>query len=529
MAEGVDAADAMIGRPIRLDAILTRAAQTEPDRLAVICNGVSRSYAQVNDRARRLAGTLAALGVEKGDRVALWAANRAEFLEVLFGIPLLGAIPMPLDHWWKEKDAFAALDQARPKVLIAGAAQAKLLTAFTTELEAAGVEQILSLDDVPDTPWLSYEQHLAAAEPLARPAPATLDDPALILFTSGSTGRSKAAVHSHRSVCAAAMIMNLEFRLRDGERTLHFLPLFSSCLEHLIPLTLTCATHVIMPQFDGAAVWDAIARHGITHLDSVPTTLRRMLEHAPAEIPDSLRLIWYASEPMPAPLLAELLARLPGTEFVQIYGMIEQLCLTVQSPSQQRSKPGTVGRPMLGAELRILDEAGEPVAEGEPGEIFARSPTRFTGYWQDPEATASVVRDDGWMKTGDIGRLDSDGFLTLTGRAKEVIKSGGVTVIPNEVEAALLSHEAVKEVAVIGVPDETWGEAVHAFVVLHGGTSLADTELLAYCRTQLPGYKTPKALHFLGDLPRTGIGKISRREVREQYLRTRDGGAAETI
>jgi acyl-CoA synthetase (AMP-forming)/AMP-acid ligase II len=174
---------------------------------------------------------------------------------------------------------------------------------------------------------------------------------------------------------------------------------------------------------------------------------------------------------------------------------------------------------MIGTQLRIVDKDGGPTNGDEPGEIMARSPTLFAGYWQDPITTANVVRD-GWMTTGDIGRFDEDGFLVLSGRVKEVIKSGGVTVIPGEVEAALLDHALVREAAVVGVPDDNWGEAVHAFVVLHEGAELAERDLLIFCRAQLAGYKTPKSIHFVADLPRTGIGKIARREVREQFIRS---------
>jgi acyl-CoA synthetase (AMP-forming)/AMP-acid ligase II len=512
---------AVHGRALRLDGLLSHAAASDPGRAAIICGDISRTYGEVDDRARRLGGLLASLGVAKGDCVGLWASNRPEFIEVLFGIPMLGAITVPLDHWWREKDLFAALSQVRPKVLIVGAAQAKLLADFAAELAEVGVVHVLALDEPASHGHLSYETLLAQTAPLGAPTPVAADDPAVVLFTSGSTGRSKGAVHTHRDLCSTAMIMSVELDLRDGERTLHFLPLFSSCLEHMIPLTLVCATHVVLPHFDAKAVWEAVAAHEITHIDAVPTTLRRMLEHAPAAIPASLRIISYASEPMPVPLITQLAERLPNVAFVQFYGMIEQLCLTVQGPAQHKTKVGTVGRPMLGAELRILGEDGEPVADGEAGEIFARSPTLFAGYWQDAEATGQVIRD-GWMRTGDIGRFDEDGFLILSGRAKEVIKSGGVTVIPNEVETALLNHESVKEAAVVGIPDENWGEAVHAFVVLHGGSDIPEAELLTYCRAHLPGYKTPKSVHFMADLPRTGIGKISRREVRNQFLRARE-------
>jgi fatty-acyl-CoA synthase len=495
------------GSASRLDAILARAALTQPLRAAVVSGRQSWTYAEVYERACRLAGALAALGVRKGDRVALWTPNRPEFVEMFFGVPMLGAIAAPLDFWWNWKDAHEALSQIRPKVLIVGSAQALVCAQSRAQLQAAGIEHVLCLDEPPAGSELdSYADLLAAASRLSRPTAVVPSDPAVILFTSGSTGRSKGAVHTHRGLAETALTMSLELALVDGERTLHFLPMFSSCLEHLLPLTLVRATHVILPHFDASAVWAAIRHAQITHFDAVPTTLRRLLEVAPAEIPQSLRMISYASERMPEQLITALIERMPAVKFIQFYGMIEHLCLTVLEPADQLRKIGTVGRPMLGAQLYLLN-----------GEIVARSPTLFAGYWQDDAATAQVMSEH-WMRTGDLGSFDADGFLRLEGRVKEIIKSGGMTVVPGEVERTLLEHPHVSDAAVVGVPDEQWGEAVHAFVILEPGATIAQPELEAFCQERLIGYKRPKIIHIVTDLPRTGIGKIARRAVRDRAL-----------
>lgn len=509
------------GSPPRLDGILARAALSAPGREAVIFGDTAWTYAEVHDRARRLAGALAALGVRHGDRVAYWATNRAEYAEVLFGVPMLGAIISPLDHWWTRDDAVVALDQLRPKVLIVAAAQAAMLAGFQKGLEATGVGCVLCLDEPPaEKPFESYRLHLDRATRLPKPTPVAPADPAVIFFTSGSTGRSKGAVHTHGSLVAAAMTMTLELGLRDGERTLHFLPLFSSCIEHLIPLTLVGATHIILPQFDAAIVWEAVRDFEVTHFDAVPTTLRRLLEAAPPTIPKSLRVISYASEPMPRALITALIDRMPGVDFVQFYGMMEQLCLTVLGPSDQLRKIGTVGRPMLGAHLVLLEGAEDSGTQTAAGEVVARSATLFAGYWQDESATARVMRPEG-MRTGDIGRFDEDGFLILEGRAKEMIKTGGLTVIPAEVESILMEHPRVRDAAVVGIPDERWGEAVHAFVTAPPGATVLEDDLRSYCQERLAGYKRPKVFHIVSELPRTGIGKIARRLLRDQVVESR--------
>jgi acyl-CoA synthetase (AMP-forming)/AMP-acid ligase II len=197
--------------------------------------------------------------------------------------------------------------------------------------------------------------------------------------------------------------------------------------------------------------------------------------------------------------------------------MMEQLCHTVCSPADQLRKIGTVGRPMIGTQLHVLNPSGEPAAPGESGEIIARSPTLFAGYWQDEKATSQVITSRG-MRTGDLGRFDEDGYLVLDGRVKEMIKTGGLTVIPSEVEGILLSHPAVKEAVVIGVPDERWGEAVHAVVTLSSDASLLEADLKLFCQERLTAYKRPKVFHVVADLPRTGIGKIARRLMREQVI-----------
>lgn len=508
----------------RLDALLARAAATAPDREAVVFGGLRLTYAQVQDRVRRLAGGLRQRGVSPGDRVALWAPNRPEFMELFFGVPRAGAVFAPLDCWWNWTDAHAALEQIRPRVLVLGPAQTAAAAGSLAALRAVGVEQVVSLDG----PWGgpapgSYHDLVARADPLDAPVPVEPASAALILFTSGSTGRSKGAVHSHGGLVTTAMTMSVEVPFTDGERTLHFLPLFSSCLEHLLPLTLLRATHVILPRFDPEAVWQTVRDERISHFDAVPTTLRRLLDALPEGIPSSLRLITYASERMPDELIRALIERLPDVSFVQFYGMIEQLCLTVLEAPDQLRKIGTVGRPMLGAELRLVDGAGEPPAPGMAGEILARGPTLFAGYWNDPQATANVV-EGRWFRTGDLGRFDQDGFLVLEGRIKELIKTGGLTVIPAEIEAILASHPAVREAAVIGVPDPEWGESVQAFVTLIPNGSVSEGELEAFCRERLTGYKRPKVIHLVTDLPRTGIGKIARRVVRDRVMASGQAG-----
>ncbi len=495
-----------------LHEILEQAARAAPRREAVVLEDRSVSYAELVERAERFAGLVAARGVIDGARVAFWSTNRPEFPEFLFGSSLAGAVAVPLDHWWTPEDALGAIEQVRPRMILASPPHAESLEPHLPRLASAGVTERFVLDDDAAPGWEPYERALLGADRHRGPAEAGLDAPVLILFTSGSTGRSKGAVHTHRDLAHTAAIMAFELGLAEGERTLHFLPLFSSCLEHLIPLTLVRGTHVILPKFDTGAVWEAAERHAITHFDAVPTVIKRLLEQGPPRAPEALRLVSYASEPMPAATGQAWLDRYPAAGLAQFYGMIEQLCLTILRPPEHPARLYSVGRPMMGAHLRVVGEDGEDVAAGEPGEVLARTPTLMQGYFGDPAATARVVVD-GWMRTGDLGRFDQDGYLVLEGRLKEIIKSGGVTVVPREVEEVLLGHPSVLEAAVIGRPDQDWGEAVHAFAVLRPGATAAPEELRAFCRASLAGYKCPREVHVVAELPRTGIGKIARRRL----------------
>jgi acyl-CoA synthetase (AMP-forming)/AMP-acid ligase II len=497
---------------LALHEIVDQAAQAAPRRPAVVFADEVRTYGELTARTERFAGLLTARGVKRGERIAFWAPNRPEFPEFLFGSSRVGGVAVPLDHWSTADETLAALDLCRPRVLLVADTHAEMLAPHLARLDSAGVSERFVLGKEAPPGWEPYEPAVAMASPVHGATSVNLDDPALILFTSGSTGRSKGAVHSHRGLARTAVIMALELGVRDGERTLHFLPLFSSCLEHLIPLTLARATHVILPKFEPEGAWDAVRRHDITHFDAVPTTLKRMMEHAPLEPPASLRLVSYASEPMPPSLARQWLEHFPRLQLTQFYGMIEQLCLTVLRPSDHPSKVNTVGKSLMGARLRIVSPYGDEVGPGTSGEILAASPTMMQGYFRDPEATGLVIAD-GWMRTGDLGRFDPDGYLVLEGRLKEVIKSGGMAVVPREVEEVLLEHPDVLEAAVVGLPDERWGEAVHAFVVMRASSRTDPQVLRRFCRDRMTSYKCPQTVHIVTELPRTGIGKIARREL----------------
>lgn len=481
-------------------------------RESVIQGELRLTHRELNRRVNRLAHGLRSLGVKPGDRVALLARNHYRFVEIYFGLAKLGAIFVPLDFWSSKPELSHALDLCAAESVIVSGSYLEIILAIQPSL--LSIRNILAYSgDVHLPPGVvDYEELLAGSddtEPAFRPKP---DDDVLILFTSGSTGKSKAAVYTHRALLNTANAMALEYAIRETDITLHFLPMFSSNLEHLLPLAYMGATHVVLPRFDPALVWETVERERITHFDAIPTTMRFLLDDPGKSSRDlsSLSLVTYASEPMPPSLIRSWLEHFPHCEAVQFYGMIEFLCITVQQPWAQIGKIGTVGRPHIGTEVKLVNANGAQVPIGEVGEVLARSPCGMRGYWKDAETTSRVLVD-GWMITGDLAQFDEDGFLTLIGRKKEFIITGGMTVSPFEVETVIKEHPSVEEVAVIGVPDEKYGEAVQATIALKPGMSLTEQQLLDFCAERLAGYKKPKGVVFLDSLPKTGIGKVDKK------------------
>jgi acyl-CoA synthetase (AMP-forming)/AMP-acid ligase II len=496
--------------------ILRRNGQVFADKPGVIQGDVRLSYRQVNERANSLAHGFRQLGVQHGDRVALLSRNDYRFVELYFGLPKIGAIFVPLNFWATVEDLVSILNQCQASVLIVSPEFLDTMEAIRSRLPS--VQHLVVLDDHAPDGMIAHE-HLANDYPTHEPeADLDAEEDILILYTSGSTGKPKGAVYTHRGLLHTAIIMTIELGLRETDITLHFLPMFSSNLEHLLPLSLIGATHVVLRKFDPPVVWETVAQEQVTHFDAVPTTMRLLLQCPDLESYDtsSLRLVSYASEPMPAATITNWLKAFPHVEAVQFYGMIEFLCMTVQKPWEQISRLGTVGKPMLGNDLRVVDDEGRDVPVGAVGEVICRSACAVRGYWQAPELTQQAVHD-GWRYTGDLGKLDEEGYLTLVGRKKDIIISGGMNVVPAEVEGILYRHPAVAEAAVIGRPDPDWGEAIHAVVALKPEATATAEELIRFCGEHLSGYKKPRSVEFLPSLPKTGIGKISRKALQERY------------
>ena len=488
---------------------LARARTLFPDRVGVIDGDRRDTYAGFADRCDRLAlGLQRDLGVTAGDRVAWLGGNTHELLEAYFGVLLAGAVLVPLNIRLAGAEIADLLDDCSPTVLFRHPDQPD---------PAHPVRQIVLGDE---------HEALLASQPSGRPVTPPIDERAAaeIFYTSGTTGTPKGAVLTHRSLYLHAVHSALTNGITGDDVVLHTIPLFHVNgwgTPHYV--TGLGGVHVLLPRFDAGEVLRLIAEEGVTRLFLVPAMATALLEHPDLDrrTYPTLRQISVGGAPLGRDLLGELEARL-GCPCICGYGMTESaptLTRALDKPGEASdpSRRATTGLPIMGVELSVVDEDGTEVAhDGRArGEVRARSNHVMEGYWQAPEATAEVLRD-GWLHTGDVATVDPDGYLTIVDRTKDVIISGGENISSVEVEKALTAHPAVLEAAVIGVPDERWGEVPKGFVVLRAGREATPAELREFVRARLAHFKAPREIEVCPDLPKSGTGKI-----RKDHLRRR--------
>jgi long-chain acyl-CoA synthetase len=500
-------------------------ARTRPEAVAFIAGGEESTFAGVDRRSRQVAAGLCAEGTQPGERVAYLGRNSADYFEILFGVARIGAVFMPLNWRLSEAELAYILADAQVRTIFGEADQLARLEAHGVRLERKHVIDVARPEASSYAAWRASREPESATGDGAHP-----EDAVMQFYTSGTTGRPKGAMISHRNILCMRTEMPVEaqlpfYRWDEGDSSILSLPLFhiGTAMWALIGYHHG-GMHVIQPEFDAAATIEAIQRHRITRLCLVPAALQMVIQHPDAEAADfsSVRYTFYGASPMPLPLLREAMQRLGG-EFVQVYGMTEATGSVVALPPEDHDPDGgpkatSVGKAMPGVELAILDAEGRPLADGVIGEVAIRSPMVMIGYFRQPEATAETIINGGWLRTGDAGYL-VDGYLYIHDRIKEMIITGGENVYPAEVEAAVREHPAVEDVAVIGVPDQRWGEAVKAVVVLRQGQTATGEEIIAAARTRIAGFKLPKTVEFVSSLPRNPSGKLLRREVREPYWR----------
>lgn len=504
--------------------LLTKASQLHGHRLAILYGEQQFTYAELHQRVGRVAQALRTLGTRQGDRVAILQRNGPALLETMFACFRIGATTVPINvRLHPEEVAFICQDSG-VKVLVASSEYAT--SAVRAREQTPGL-QLVGVGSIPGA--LDYEHLIADADPLTTDAEVDPNDVAWLFYTSGTTGKPKGAMLTHRNLLA--MTMNYYgdvYPLIPEDIVLHGAPLTHGSGLYALPALAKGATNIILhtPSFDPTVVFDLIQRFRVTNIAFLAPTQVKMLLNGPYQSYDlqSLRCITYGGGPMYVEDMKKAVEAF-GLVLVQIYGQGEapmtisylrrEEHLTHHDPAAERHLAST-GIARTDVEVRIVDDEDHDVPTETTGEIVVRGDVVMTGYWNRPEETAGTLRG-GWLHTGDLGTMDEQGYIYLLDRKKDMIISGGNNIYPREIEEELLKHPAVYEVAVIGVPDATWGESVRAIVALHPGTSATQEELIAFCQEHLASYKKPRTVEFIPQLPKNAYGKILKRELREQY------------
>jgi fatty-acyl-CoA synthase len=488
---------------------LQKRAWLHPGREALVEGARTYTYGELDARVTRLANALRdRFGVGRMDRVATLTANCTEFVELFFATARIGALLAPLNWRLAPAELDYQLSDSGATILFCGEEHQELAAKLKVD-PAKGMVRI----------GAEYEAVLAAGSAGAVPedAQARFNDPHLILYTAGTTGHPKGAVLTHANVFWNIQNVGAPAGLGPEDTTISLLPFFHSggIGLYLIPTLYVGGRVAIMRKFDPDVLLGLVARFGVRVIFGVPAIWLELLKRPHfdrAHFP-SVRYCISGGAPHPMAVMEAVAAR--GFGFLQGYGLTETSPGgTLMPVDDWRRKLATAGKPFLHVEMRVVDENGRPSRPDEIGEVQFRGPNVFAGYWRQPEATADAFTADGWFKTGDLGRLDDEGFLTLVDRQKDMVITGGENVYSAEVEDVLFAHPAVAEAAIIGVADDRWGEAVCAVVALRPNASATAEDLMAFCRTRLAKYKTPKTVVFVNALPRNAAGKVLKRQLR---------------
>ena len=514
-----------------LTEMLSRAVQLFGNDSAISHGDVNLTYRELDVRVKTLAAALQGLGLRHGDHVAILANNGVRYMETYLAIPEAGLVLAPINIRLAPREAAFILADGEVKALLIEREFLPLLAEIRADLKE--LEHVVLMDGPGGEGMHGVEALMSAADPAALKAPDwSEDDMVFLCYTGGTTGLPKGVMMSHRNVIAQCLhtIQIVGF----NERTVwtHVCPMFHAAdYWSCFAITAVGGLHVFQEKFDPRATLELIQQRGVTHILLVPTMINMILETPGAEGYDlsSLTVVMYGSAPMPEERLKSAMA-LFGPKLQQLYGQTETapfLTATAvrgvdpNGSEAQRRRMMSCGQPILGVEVKVVDGAGNPVKTGEAGEIVARGPNVMLGYWKRPQETAAALRD-GWIHTGDIASMDEDRYLYIMDRAKDLIITGAENVYCPEVENALYRHPDVLEAAVIGVPDDTWGEAVKAIVVRAPGKQVSEQALMEHCREWIAGFKIPKSIDFVDTLPRSGVGKVLKHELRKPYWKDQE-------
>jgi acyl-CoA synthetase (AMP-forming)/AMP-acid ligase II len=510
--------------------MLTRNANKFPKKLAVVSKGRSLDFETLNKRVNSLSNALLKKGLQKGDRIGVLVHNCHQFIELYFAAARTGGIFCPYNNHLKAGELKNIIDYSAPRFLFLDDDYGGVIKDLKQELSS--VDRYISLEK-PDWSFMEDYEDYAEGENGEEPETKISENDVIsMFFTAGTTGKPKGAMKTHQHLISNAVAGVIELTVSYDEKVLVTFPMYHVAFEDNL------VRHSFMPNtfylkreggFNPVQVLEYISQERITRCQFVPTMI-----HSLVQVPDvkkydlsSLRLILYASAPMPVELLKRALT-IFSCGFAQMYGQTESgPIITVLKPedhildgSEKKLKRlASSGKPSINYEVRIVDVNDDDVPVGEVGEIIGRSEAMTIGYWQMPQETAEKLKN-GWLHTGDLGKVDEDGYVYVVERKNDMIISGGINIYPREIEEVLYKHPAISEVSVIGVPDEHWGEAVKAVIVLKEGCQAVDTEIIEFCGKFVAGFKKPKTVDFWTELPKSPQGKILKREIRRFYEKT---------
>ena len=509
---------------LTLPSMLARTVRLHGHRTAIRDNERNFTWSEFEERVARAAGALRGLGVRRGERFGIMSRNSFRFAELNYAGYRMGAVPVPINHRLAPPEIRNILEDSGCEII---AVEDAFRPQIETDELAHWRERMFWLSAPPAK---SAEPHYEGLVDEAESLPAVEvdeDDDAILMYTGGTTGRGKGVRLTHRNIVSNAMQLSKVMNVTTDDVYLHVSPMFHSTDLKSTVITMLGGGHTYLPEFSPQGVLEAIERHRVTVASLVPTMVIRTLQEESFDSYDlsSLRLVSYGTSPMAMEWIRRTMGRFKGVGLHQCYGLTETspiLAVLDEDDHKQALETGdhtrlsAAGRPLEGVEVRIVGDAGQEVRQGEAGEILVRAPNVAKGYHNRPEENAAAFRD-GWLHTGDVGRIDEDGYLFVLDRKKEMVITGGENVYTSEVEAAIHQHPGVHEAAVVGVPDDEFGEALFAVIVPATGKTLTEEEVITHCRGRIGGYKIPRKMAFVDELPKSTMGKVLKSDLRRLY------------
>ncbi len=501
-----------------------------PDKVAIVFEEKRFTFSELNVRVNRVGDALLKLGVQKGDRVAMLQVNTNQCIEVYFAVARIGAVYVPLNFRARGNELTYMMNSSEATTLFVGERYLELVDSIKSELPA--LKNVISLDKEHDGTLL-YEDLMGRASAEDIFTNVGDEDLTILMYTAGTTGFPKGVMLSHNSFSIYVLENVTPADPVSEEGNILTVPLYHVAgIQAMMAAVYGGRTLVMERQFDAKEWMGLVQEEKVSRAMMVPTMLKLLIDNAEFSSFDlnSLKVITYGAAPMPLEVIKRAVELFPGVSFINAFGQTETASTITTVPPEDHDLSGTeeekakklrrlasIGKPMADVEMKVMDEDGNDLPQGEVGEIMARGPRGMSGYWKDEAKTEETIDKEGWVHTGDIGYVDEDGYFFLAGRATDMIIRGGENISPEEVEAVLQGLSKLEEVAIIGIPDEEWGEVPMCVAVIKQGETCTPEELMEYCRANLASFKRPRSVVFCDELPRNPMGKIIKKQLREQY------------